>query len=125
MSQVRAGLRARPLPLLLFSLASAVVAAQDRAPSRREVTIVARDHQFIPNRIEVVQDDLVRVTFSSEGHPTSFAVDAYRISKRAAAGKTIVFEFRADQTGTFTFYCSLTSDAQCADMKGTLVVRPK
>lgn len=112
-------------PLLAAVMVATIAAAQDRAPNRRDVTLVARDHQFIPNRLEVVQDDLVRITFTSEGHPTSFAVDAYRIVKRAAADKTIVFEFRADQAGTFSFYCSLTSDTQCADMKGTLVVRPK
>jgi heme/copper-type cytochrome/quinol oxidase subunit 2 len=99
--------------------------AQDRAPDRRDVSLVARDHQFVPDRIDVRQDDLVRVTLTSEGRPTSFAVDAYRILKRAGADKTIVFEFRADQAGTFTFYCSLTSDPQCRDMKGTLVVAPK
>lgn len=106
-------------------MASAVIAAQDRAPNRRDVTLIARDHQFTPDRIEVTQDDLVRITFTSEQRPTSFAVDAYRILKRAGAGQTIVFEFRADQAGEFPFYCSLTSDPKCRDMKGTLVVSPK
>ena len=45
------------------------VAAQDQAPNRRDITIVARDLQFIPNRIEVVQDDLVRITLTSEDRP--------------------------------------------------------
>jgi heme/copper-type cytochrome/quinol oxidase subunit 2 len=106
-------------------MASAVIAAQDRAPNRRDVTLIARDHQFIPDRIEVTQDDLVRITFTSEQRPTSFAVDAYRILKRAGADQTIVFEFRAAQAGEFPFYCSLTSDPKCRDMKGTLVVAPK
>ena len=106
-------------------MASTITVAQDRAPNRREITLTARDHQFIPNRIEVTQDDLVRITFTSEKRPTSFAVDAYRILKRAGADKTIVFEFRADQAGTFPFYCSLTSDPGCKDMRGTLVVAPK
>jgi heme/copper-type cytochrome/quinol oxidase subunit 2 len=108
-----------------LALSSATPAGQDRAPNRREVTLVARDHHFIPNRIDVRQDDLVRVTFTSEGRPASFAVDAYRILKRAGADQTIVFEFRADQAGTFTFYCSLTTDPQCQEMKGTLVVAPR
>jgi heme/copper-type cytochrome/quinol oxidase subunit 2 len=112
-------------PLLFAGLMVASLAAQDRAPDRREITLVARDHQFIPDRIDVRQDDLVRVTFTSEGRPASFAVDAYRMLKRAGADQTIVFEFRADQAGTFIFYCSLTSDSQCRDMKGTLVVAPK
>ena len=111
--------------LILAALTSALVAAQDRAPNRREVTLIARDHQFIPNRLEVTRDDLVRVSFTSEDRPTSFAVDAYRIIKRAGADRTIVFEFRADQAGTFSFYCNLTSDALCREMKGTLVVKDK
>lgn len=101
------------------------LSAQDQAPNRRDVTIVARDFHFVPNRIEVVQDELVRVTLTSEGRTYSLAIDAYRIIKRAGAGQTIVFDFRADQAGTFTFYCNLTSVSQCKDMKGTLVVAPK
>ena len=111
--------------LILAAMATALVAAQDQAPNRRDVTLVARDHQFIPDRITVGQDDLVRITFTSQDRPTSFAIDAYRIIKRAGPGKTIVFEFRADQAGTFTFYCNLTSDPLCRDMKGTLVVNRK
>ena len=106
-------------------MASAVTAAQDRAPNRREVTLVARDYQFIPNRLEVTQDDLVRISFTSETRPTTFAIDAYRILKRAGADETIVFEFRADQVGTFPFYCSLTSVPECKDMTGTLSVVAK
>ena len=122
----KAAAHGRPLTWIAgFLLLVGIAHAQDRAPGRREITVLARDHQFIPSKIEVAQDDLVRITFTSEGRPTSFAVDAYRILKRAGADKTIVFEFRADRAGTFPFYCSLTSDAACKDMKGTLVVSPK
>ncbi|MGH9176189.1 MAG: cupredoxin domain-containing protein [Vicinamibacterales bacterium] len=110
---------------LLVAFAVVVVAAQDQSPNRREVVLAARDHTFIPDRLEVVQDDLVRISLTSEDRPYSFAVDAYRILKRAGAGQTIVFEFRADQPGTFSFYCNLTSDPECKDMRGTLVVNPK
>jgi len=111
--------------LLAAVTATVVAAAQDQAPNRRDVAIVAKDFQFTPSRIEVVQDDLVRVSLTSEGRPYSFAIDAYRIVKRASAGKTITFDFRADQVGSFTFYCNLTSVPQCRDMKGTLVVSSK
>jgi heme/copper-type cytochrome/quinol oxidase subunit 2 len=112
-------------PFVFAALAVAVLAGQDRAPNRRDITVVARNYEFIPNRIEVTRDDLVRITLTSEGRATSFAVDAYRILKRAGADRTIVFEFRADQVGEFPFYCSLTSDPRCRDMKGLLVVAPK
>ena len=54
----------------------------------------------------------------------SFTIDVpYRISKRAGAGQSVVFEFRADEAGRFPFYCNLTQDERCKQMKGELVVR--
>lgn len=100
-------------------------AAQEPAQNRREFTVVAKDHAFTPNKLDVSQDDIVKITLRSEERPASFAIDAYRIVKRAAGGTSITFEFRADQAGTFEFYCNLTTDKACADMKGTLTVRPK
>jgi heme/copper-type cytochrome/quinol oxidase subunit 2 len=115
----------RALFVVLAVLAPVFTAAQEQAPNRREFTIVAKDHVFTPNKLEVSQDDLVKITLKSEDRPSSFAIDAYRISKRAGGGLSTTFEFRADQAGTFTFYCNLTRDPGCAEMKGTLVVKPK
>lgn len=111
--------------LAVVALSTALLAAQEQAPNRREFTITAKDHVFTPNKLEVSQDDLVKITLTSADRPTSFAIDDYRISRRAGGGLSTTFEFRADQAGTFTFYCNLTKDAGCADMKGTLVVKPK
>lgn len=113
------------LAATVIALATALAGAQEQAPNRREFTIVAKDHVFTPNKLEVTQDDLVKITLKSEDRPTSFAIDAYRIVKRAAGGLSTTFEFRADQAGTFTFYCNLTTDEGCKDMKGTLVVKAK
>ena len=109
--------------VLLTALALAAV--QDQAPNRRDVAITAREFQFAPNRIEVVRGDLVRIQLTSEDRPYSFAIDAYRIVKRAGAGQTIVFDFRADQAGTFTFYCNLTTAPGCKEMRGTLEVKER
>ena len=99
--------------------------AQEPAQNRREFTIVAKDHVFTPNTLDVSQDDLVKITLRSEDVPVSFAIDAYRIIKRVPGKTSITFEFRADQPGTFSFYCNLTTDPACKDMKGTLSVRQK
>ena len=115
----------RALLLIVALAAPAVAATQEQAPNRREFTIVAKDHAFAPNRLEVSQDDLVKITLKSEDRPSSFAIDAYRLVKRAAGGLSTTFEFRADKAGTFTFYCNLTTDEACKDMKGTLVVKAK
>ncbi len=106
--------------LVLATLA--VAAAQEVAPTRRAFTVVAKDGRFAPDRLDVSRNDLVTITLRSEGAPHSFAIDAYRVMKRAGAGETITFEFRADQVGRFEYYCSLSSDERCRAMKGTLVV---
>ena len=105
------------------TLAATAAIAQEQAPNRRELTITASNHRFSPDRIEVSQDDLVKITLSAEDRPYSFAIDAYRIVKRVGTGQTIAFEFRADEAGTFPFYCNLTSDEACRGMTGTLVVK--
>jgi heme/copper-type cytochrome/quinol oxidase subunit 2 len=111
--------------LACLLLAAAHLAAQEPAQNRREFTIVAKDHTFTPDRLDVSQDDLVKISLRSEDVPVCFAIDAYRIIKRVAGKTSITFEFRADQPGSFPFYCNLTTDAECRDMKGTLNVRAK
>lgn len=121
----------RMRPLLLSALVLLVTtglpreAAGQDAPARRAFTIVARDYRFTPATIEVAQDDLVTITLRSEGRPHGFAIDAYRINKRVGGDQTITFEFRAHLAGRFEFYCSLTSDAECREMRGLLVVHPR
>ena len=99
--------------------------AQDQAPNRREFTVVAKEFRFSPARIEVMQDDLVKLTVRSEDIAHSFTIDEYRIVKRVPAGGSTTFEFQADRPGTFPFYCTLTSDPGHKMMHGDLVVRAK
>jgi heme/copper-type cytochrome/quinol oxidase subunit 2 len=89
----------------------------------REFTITGDQFSFKPVRIEVQKDDLVKITFLAKDIAHSLTIDQYRIAKRAGAGQTVVFEFRADQVGTHRFYCNLTLDDRCKRMEGELVVR--
>jgi len=95
---------------------------QEQAPNRREFTITAKGYNFSPSRIEVTQDDLVKITLRSEDEAHSFVIDGYRIMKRVPAGGSTTFEFRADKPGTFAFYCSMTNTDDHSRMKGELVV---
>ncbi len=108
--------------IMLAAVLAAGAAPQDAAPNKRAFTVVARDGRFEPDRLDVSKNDLVTITLKSEGGPFSFAIDAYRLMKRAGAGETVTFAFRADQAGRFAYYCSLSNDELCATMKGTLVV---
>jgi heme/copper-type cytochrome/quinol oxidase subunit 2 len=100
-------------------------AAQDVAQPQRAFTLTASKYRFDPPRLEVDQNDLVKITLKSVDIAHSFTVDDYRIAKRAGTGQTVTFEFRADQPGTFRFYCNLKQDERCKEMQGELVVHPK
>ena len=109
---------------IAWVLATADAAAsQERAPERREFAVTARSYAYQPARLEVLEGDIVRVTFRAEDIAHSFTIDAYRIAKRAPAGQSITFEFHADQVGSFPIYCNLALDERCRDMHGELVVR--
>ena len=110
--------------LLLAGPTFGALMAQD-TPNRRELTIVAKDFHYSPERLEVTQDDLVKLTIRSEDIAHSFAIDEYRILKRVPAGGSTTFEFRADRAGTFPFYCNLTSESGHRMMHGELIVRAK
>src|SRR4029078_5582176 len=86
----------------------AAPAGQDQAPNRREFSMTARDYRFTPDRLEVTQDDLVKLTIESADHAYSFSIDAYRLSRRIPGGGKTIVEFRADQVGTFDFYSNMT-----------------
>jgi heme/copper-type cytochrome/quinol oxidase subunit 2 len=114
------------------SLSAALLAVVVLGPARaraqggqaREFTINGNQFAFAPARIEVQKDDLVKITFTAADIAHSFVIDnPYRIAKRAGSGQSVTFEFRADQAGTFPFYCNLTQDERCRQMKGQLVVK--
>ena len=83
--------------------------------------MTARDYRFIPDRLEVTQDDLVKLTIESADLAYSFTIDAYRLSRRIPPGGKTVIEFRADKDGTFDFYSNMTGHEN--KMRGQLVVR--
>ena len=97
-------------------------AAQDQGQVR-EFTVNGNHYAFAPSTLTVNRNDLVKITFTAQDMPHSFTVESYRIMKRAGAGQTVTFEFRADQAGSFSYYCNLSQDEKCKDMKGTLTVR--
>jgi len=126
--------RGSALALLVTTLLTFVVlelrakpeaAAQEPSRAPVEKTVTAKKYAFDPPRIEVQQDDIVKITFKTADIPHSFTIDAYRIAKRATPGHPIVFWFRADQPGTFTYYCNITTDDGCRQMRGELVVHAK
>lgn len=108
----------------LFALPVARLLAQE-TPNRREFTVTIRDYRFSPARVEVSQDDLVKLTVRSEDVAYSMTIDEYRVAKRVPPGGAVTFELRTDRAGTFPFYSNLTNDARHTGARGELVVRSR
>jgi len=100
-------------------------AAQTQGPTERPFTLTARRYSFTPQKLEVFQGDLVRIELSTADIAHSLTIDNYRISKRVGPGQPVTFEFRAEQVGTFPFYCNLLNEDGCRKMRGELVVKPR
>jgi cytochrome c oxidase subunit II len=113
--------RASFLILALFAAAS----TQDQAPTAKPFSVRAHRFAFEPARIEVNQDDLVKIELRTDDIAHSLTIDDYRIAKRVGPGQPVTFEFRADRAGTFQYYCSLQGEDGCRQMRGVLVVKPR
>jgi heme/copper-type cytochrome/quinol oxidase subunit 2 len=111
--------------LAAIAVVAQPAAAQEHGSAERPVVVTARRYAFEPRRIEVNQDDLVKVELRASDIAHSLTIDAYRIAKRVSPGAPVTFEFRADRAGTFPFYCNLTIDERCREMRGELVVKPR
>jgi cytochrome c oxidase subunit 2 len=131
--RLRTARRAAALCGLVCALgASTYVAAgfgrtpvQNQEPTVRTWQITASRYSFDPPRIEVLQDDLVKIEMRTDDIAHSLTIDAYRIAKRVSPGQPVTFEFRADQPGSFPYYCNLQIEDGCRQMRGQLVVKPR
>jgi cytochrome c oxidase subunit II len=111
--------------LLVTLLLAGFVTAQDQGPTAKPFVVTLHRYAFDPPRIEVNQDDLVKIELRSDDIAHSLTIDDYRISKRVSADQPVTFEFRADRAGTFTYYCNLQIDDGCRKMRGQLIVKAR
>ena len=111
--------------LLILALTSSALSIQDQGPTAKPFAVRAHRYAFDPARIEVNQDDLVKIELRTDDIAHSLTIDDYRIAKRVGPGQPVTFEFRADRAGTFPYYCNLQVEAGCRRMRGVLVVKPR
>ena len=111
--------------LLTVALSASALSTQDQAPTAKPFSVTGRRYAFEPARIEVNQDDLVKIDLQTSDIAHSLTIDEYRIAKRVGPGQPVTFEFRADRAGTFPFYCNLQVEDGCRQMRGVLIVKPR
>jgi uncharacterized cupredoxin-like copper-binding protein len=116
------------LVITLVSAATVLGACQASAPG--PATIVFEEMRFVPNRIDAVVGEPVRVTLTNKGlqrHDLNFAalhmpgLEGVEAILEPGETRTITLTFA--EPGTHTFQCSLPGDA-VAGMTGAVFVRP-
>lgn len=88
----------------------------------KEFTVTGKNFSFIPAAMSVKRGDRVRITFVNESGTHDLRVDGYNVgTKVIQGGASETFEFVADKTGSFEYYCSVGQHREMG-MKGTLTV---
>ncbi len=91
--------------------------------SVREISITAKQWEFVPGTITVQQGERVRLSIASVDVAHGFALPDFGISEYLTPGQTSTVEFTADKKGTFSFFCNVVCGAGHSQMRGVLVVQ--
>lgn len=82
-----------------------------------------RNFAFTPKTIEVNKGDKVKITFKDDEGFHDLVLDGYNMkTNRVSTGGSDSFEFTADKTGTFAYYCSVGNHRE-QGMEGVLTVK--
>jgi len=87
----------------------------------REIAVSASSFAFDPDEIEVTVGEDVAIVLTSTDILHDFTIDDLDAHVAAAAGETATGGLRADEPGSYSFYCTVQGH-RSAGMEGTLVV---
>jgi cytochrome c oxidase subunit 2 len=93
----------------------------DVAPGAREIEVVASSFEFDPDELTVRAGEDVAIVLTSADILHDLTLDELDAHVSADAGETDAGGFRADDPGTYAFYCSVEGH-RAAGMEGTLTV---
>lgn len=92
------------------------------ADATREVAIIAKQFEFLPNRIEVVRGVPVRLYLTSLDVDHGLNIEKFKIKQKIEKGKLTVVDFIPDEAGKYEIKCSVFCGPGHGGMKGELVV---
>lgn len=87
----------------------------------REVEVAATSFRFDPEEIEADVGEDVTIVLTSDDILHDLTIDDLDVHVAADAGETTEGGVRADETGTYTFYCSVPGHRE-AGMEGVLII---
>ncbi len=77
---------------------------------------------FDPAEITVNKGDRVRLKVSSLDVMHGIGIKEYGINKQVPPGETVIVEFTADKSGTFTMFCAVYCGDGHKEQKGRIIV---
>ena len=93
------------------------------APDARRIEVSGTSYAFDPPGITVRAGEDIAIVLTSADIEHDFTVDDIDAHVSAEAGETAEGGLRADEPGTYTYYCSVEGHRE-AGMEGTLTVEP-
>ncbi|MDB5194519.1 MAG: Blue (Type 1) copper protein [Parcubacteria group bacterium] len=92
------------------------------APTVKSFTVTGSNFAFAPSTMSVNKGDTVKIHFTNSGGNHDFVIDEYNVRNSIiAGGQSADVTFVADNSGTFSYYCSVGNHRQMG-MQGTLTV---
>ena len=89
----------------------------------KEFTVDGKNFSFSPSTLTIKKGDTVKITFKNTGGTHDFVIDEFNArTQRIGTGAQETIQFIADKTGSFEYYCSVSSH-RAMGMKGTLIVQ--
>jgi cytochrome c oxidase subunit II len=111
--------------VLLVSL-SGVLPGAAGGNDPRELQVMAKKYEFVPNRLEVFQGETVRIVIRSEDSKHGFGIKQLDVKTEVPnTGEPATIEFVADEAGEFEITCTKWCGKGHKSMKGVLVVKPR
>jgi len=89
----------------------------------KEITMVAKKWNFVPNTVTVNQGDKVILNINSVDVAHGIALPQFNIEETLVPGKSVKLEFIADKKGKFQFICSIYCGSGHGSMRGKIVVK--
>jgi heme/copper-type cytochrome/quinol oxidase subunit 2 len=102
------------------ALIAAALLALGAAAPQDDVEIVASKGGFRPRQLKLRKGETAKLALKTADEEHCFALDAWRVEKRIAPGKTTTVELTPDRVGEFPFYCCLEPENKA--LQGKLVV---
>lgn len=88
----------------------------------KEITVTNSGMTFTQKTLSVKKGDRVKITFKNTGGTHDLRIDGYNVGTDVIqANQEDSFEFTADKTGSFEYFCSV-GNHRAQGMKGTLTV---